>query len=103
MKHDKIDTESIQKRVRTMNIDRIGILDVVAKSVCKKIGIKPDFEFGVIYAAIDAAQRGLNTAIFGYDEKIREALKIFEEINKNFKYIICESKSDRDEKIEISS
>ncbi len=82
LKHDKIDTESIQKRVRTMNIDRIGILDVVAKSVCKKRGLKPDFEFGVIYAAIDAAQRGLNTAIFGYGEKIREALKIFEEINE---------------------
>jgi len=82
LKQNKIDTELIQKRIRTMNIDRIGILDAVAKSVCKKIGIKPDFEFGVIYAAIDAAQRGLNTAIFGYDEKIREALKIFEEINE---------------------
>ena len=82
LKHNKIDTESIQKRIRTMNIDRIGILDVVSKSVCKKIGIKPDFEFGVIYAAIDAAQRGLNTAIFGYDEKIKEALNIFEETNE---------------------
>ena len=82
LKHDKISMESIKKRVRTMNIDYIGILDVVAKSVCKKIGIKPDFEFGVIYAAIDAAQRGLNTAIFGYNEKIRETLIIFEEINE---------------------
>jgi putative transcriptional regulator len=81
-KQKKIDTESIKKRLQTMNIDRVGVLDVVAKSICKKIGIKPDFEFGVIYAAIDAAQRGLNTAIFGYDEKIRETLKIFEEINE---------------------
>jgi len=80
-KQKKIDTESIKKRLHTMNIDRVGVLDVVAKSICKKIGIKPDFEFGVIYAAIDAAQRGLNAAIFGYDEKIRETLKIFEEIN----------------------
>ena len=81
LKHEKVNIETIQKRIHTMNIDHVGVLDVVAKSVCKKIGIKPDFEFGVIYAAIDAAQRGLNTAIFGYDEKIREALKIFEEIN----------------------
>ena len=81
-KQKRIDTESIKKRLQTMNIDRVGVLDVIAKSICKKIGIKPDFEFGVIYAAIDAAQRGLNTAIFGYDEKIRETLKILEEINE---------------------
>ena len=80
-RHNKIDTKLIRKRVQNLNIDRIGILDVVAKSVCKKIGIKPDFEFAAIHAAIDATQRGLNTAIFGYEEKIRETLKIFEKIN----------------------
>jgi len=78
----KIDIDLIKKRIHAMNIDHVGILDVVAKSICKKIGMKPDFEFGVVYAAIDAAQRGLNTAIFGYKEKIREALIIFEEINE---------------------
>ena len=76
------DVDRLRKKIRTLNLDKIGILDAVAKSVCKKIGLKPDFEFGGIYAAIDAAQRGLNTGLFGYEEKIREAIAIFEELNR---------------------
>ena len=82
LKNIKIDLELIKKRMYKIKIDKIGILDVIAKTICNNLGLSPDFEFGVIYAAIDASQRGLNTVIFGYDEKIRESLKIFEDINE---------------------
>ena len=75
------DVDRLRKKIRTLNLDKIGILDATAKSVCKKIGLKHDFEFGGIYAAIDAVQRGLNTGLFGYEEKIRDTIAIFEEIN----------------------
>ena len=81
-KSDKIEIDNIRKKVNSLKIDRVGILDVVAKSVCNEIGIKPDFEFGGIYAAIDATQRGLNTAILGHPDKIKDEIKKFEEINE---------------------
>ena len=76
------DVDRLRKKIKTLNLDKIGILDATAKSVCKKIGLKPDFEFGGIYASIDAVQRGLNTGLFGYEEKIREAIAIFEKMNE---------------------
>jgi len=82
LKQNHMDIKLLKNQILKKNIDRIGILDIVAKSLCRNLGIKPDFEFGVTYAAIDAAQRGLNTAIFGYEDKIRESLKNFQNFNE---------------------
>ena len=77
-----LNVESLQRNIGGLNVDRVGILDVVGRILCDKLNIKPDFEFGVIYAAIDAAQRGLNTVVFGLDEKLEESIELFEKINE---------------------
>ena len=79
---NNVNVRSFQRLLQSSNIDKIGILDVVAKSMCQKIGIKPDFEFDATHAAIDSAHRGLNAALIGYKEKIRESIKLVEEINE---------------------
>ena len=81
LKPEKINVKMVKNKIQILNIDKIGILDAFSKSACYKIGIKPDFEFGVTYAAIDAAIRGMNTIILGHQNKIKEAFKLFEEIN----------------------
>jgi len=77
-----LNVESLQRSIGDLNVDRVGILDVVGRILCDKLNIKPDFEFGVIYAAMDAAQCGLNTVVFGLGEKLEESIEIFEKINE---------------------
>jgi len=79
---NKVNIKQLKKKIQSLNIDKIGILDVVSKSICYKIGIKPDFEFGVTNTAIDVAIRGLNTIILGNSKQLKESFKLFEEIHE---------------------
>lgn len=78
---NKVNIKQLKKKIQSLNIDKIGILDVLSKSICYKVGIKPDFEFGVTNTAIDTAIRGLNTIILGNSKQLKESFKLFEEIN----------------------
>ena len=82
LKTNQENNKKIKQKIQGINIDKIGILDIPSKSICSKIGIKPDFEFSTTNAAIDAAIRGLNTLVLGENKKLKESFKLFEEINE---------------------
>ena len=62
-------------------IDKLGVLDVVGKTTLQQLNKTIDFEFGTIHACIDAAERGVSTALFGYDDSIHQTIKTFDEYN----------------------
>jgi putative transcriptional regulator len=77
------DIDEIGKILKKLNPDKIGIGDVVAKSVAKKIGRKCDFEFAPIDASIEAVQRGLNVLFLGSSDKIGEAISAIRDFNSS--------------------
>ena len=76
--------EKIRELIERQRIDRIGVSDVVAKALLKKMGKPYDFEFACAHAIIEAAQRGLNVLLLGWGEGIKKAVSDIEEFNASF-------------------
>ncbi|MEM0493370.1 MAG: hypothetical protein QXS02_05405, partial [Candidatus Thermoplasmatota archaeon] len=72
----------VKKQLENQSIEKIIIIDAAGKVACRKIGIKPDIEHGGVNAAIDAAQKGLNTAVIGYKQNIEQALSHLKTYNE---------------------
>ncbi len=74
----KVNIEKIREFVEEVKADRIGVTDVIGKTVMKKAGIEMDFEFCAIDTAIEMAQKGLNVILAGEEKEIRYAVSKIE-------------------------
>jgi putative transcriptional regulator len=72
----------VRKQLERQSVDVIIVIDAAGKVTCKKIGVKPDVEYGGVYAAIDAAQRGLNVAVIGYKQDVDQAVSHLKTFNE---------------------
>ncbi|MDR2204380.1 MAG: transcriptional regulator, partial [Nitrososphaerota archaeon] len=57
------DITKIKQLINEFKPDRIGVMGAVARAVTNKLQIKADIEFGISYAAVIAASRGLNILV----------------------------------------
>ncbi len=71
----------IKQQLQRISIDITACLDPVGFVICTKIGIKPEILYGVSAAILDAAQRGISVAVFGYKETIQETIRSLEKHN----------------------
>jgi len=79
----RVDMEKLKKIMEGIEADKRGAMDVVGKTVLKKMNLKEDFEFCAIHTAIEMAQRGLNVILMGEGKEIKYAISKIEEYNRN--------------------
>ena len=78
-----VSLDKIEEILMKTNPDKIGIGDIVAKSIMKKLGRKYDFEFAPIESSIEAVQRGLSVIFLGSGDKIGIAISIIQDFNSS--------------------
>jgi len=59
----------------------VAALDVGGLAAAKELGLKPRIEFGVVPAAIEAAERGVNVLLLAPEERAIEAVQAIEAAN----------------------
>lgn len=59
----------------------VGALDVTGLVAARKLGLRPRIEFGVIPAAIEAAQRGVDVLLLVPEDRVAEAVHALEVAN----------------------
>lgn len=64
-------------------------LDVTGLAAARRLGLHPRIEFGVLAAALDAAQRGLNVLLFVPEERAAEAVSAIEGANAKLEETIA--------------
>jgi len=62
--------------------DLIGYLDAVGQVAARKLGLRPTAEFGVVPAAIEAAERGLRVLLLSPEDRVPEVVGAIEEANR---------------------
>ncbi|UCE74659.1 MAG: hypothetical protein JSV56_02880 [Methanomassiliicoccales archaeon] len=76
-----VSIREIKRLNEKLSFDRIGVMDVVSKAAVKKAGLKPDFEFATLNAAIEAVKKGLSVAIFTSRDQVHNIVSTVEELN----------------------
>src|SRR5213594_1941559 len=59
----------------------VAALDVGGLAAAKELGLKPRIEFGVVPAAVEAAERGVNVLLLAPEERAIEAVQAIEAAN----------------------
>lgn len=77
-----VDLERARKALRRSDADILGALDLSAKSLATKLRVRLDIQFGVIAAAIEAAERGLNVALIVPEDRVATVVSAIEEANE---------------------
>ncbi len=81
----KIDVKRVKALVEGNKDKKIGVFGVVPHVIFEKIG-NVDFEFGAVYAAIDAYFRGLSTLLFVSYELLPYTVKLLSD--RDVKYVL---------------
>lgn len=78
---NSVSIDEVNGLYKRLSPNKIGALDVVSIAVLKKAGIKPDFEFAPLSAAVEAAEKGLNVMLFASSDQINGVVSTIEGIN----------------------
>ncbi|HDS59917.1 MAG TPA: winged helix-turn-helix transcriptional regulator [Thermoplasmatales archaeon] len=78
-----LDVEGVASTLEELSPHLVGAAGAVARAVLHKIGQKPDLEFGIAPATVEAAQRGLSVALLGSSDEISPVLSAIEEFNRS--------------------
>ncbi len=64
------------------SFDLVGSLDAVGQVAARKLGLRTTMEFGVVPAAIEAAERGLRVLVLAPEDRVAEVVGAIEEANR---------------------
>jgi putative transcriptional regulator len=78
-----IDVARLKKELS--NKELVGTIGIEALIALRRIGIEPDYLYGVTEAAIEAAHSGLSFRILCTDDAVPDLLKRLEEENLSYK------------------
>jgi len=62
--------------------DVVGYLDAVGQVAARRLGLRATAEFGVVPAAIEAAERGLRVLVLAPEDRVPEVVGAIEEANR---------------------
>jgi putative transcriptional regulator len=92
-----VDLAKVQRFYEEFHPDRIGVIGVVGRAVLNKLGLKPDFEFGITRATALAAQRGINVFVLVVGRMVNRMIEEIDLTNikhgSNIVYEIQDGKS----------
>jgi putative transcriptional regulator len=80
---NRVSIDGVKKLTKKLSPDKIGVMDAVSIAVLRKAGVKSDFEFAPLNAAIEAAEKGLKVMLFASSDQIHSIISTMEEVNNN--------------------
>lgn len=77
-----VNLEAARRLAKAHADARVGAADLVGVALCRKLDLRPDFEFGAVAAAIEAAQRGVDVLLLASEGTAPEAVAAIEAANE---------------------
>jgi predicted transcriptional regulator len=73
--------KEMKRTITSFSPNKVGSMGTVASVLLKRMKIRPDIEFSVADASIEACQRGLNVLVMGEERSLNELINRLNEFN----------------------
>jgi len=77
----RVDLAKARKTAKRSRADLVAAVDLVGRTLARRLGLDPDISFSVLPATLEAAQRGMNVLVICPEDNVAELIAGIEETN----------------------